>query len=515
MRSGPFSVGDTCHLTDFGDHLRPTSGIGRLIFTRFTCSINRFGKLNDRYAMATRKSSTVDPQKQVEPKLIHKTPGFVYGGYKWALVLEPCLDSVGQLGKIRLYFKNDGKYPDESVNQFMSINIVYSLKMESETYSWSVLTSDNCGRWVTKTTRDKAYIGAREVTSSYTNHEGKCRSYLFDEVKSLLGNHGKFAVTINVFDTVIIFPLLIFPATTRETVASKFKDEHINHAWEVISRFEDDGDGVENEASLIIRLVDTDVSQVPNDAMVMIVFNLTVRCHQESKRIIALFETPVLKYYRHEHCPDGLLIDSGLTKSQLNKEGFLNDRGAVHLEVEIYSCCILSFPAHNSTDDLIARQNMQLVRELRLQQEENRQLEKKLHALQIEARSLESGGRVPRVKFDLPLPKLSLTSQQSHQSRNAHSAAGLLPLPKSTTAKTTPKQGYVQNPSVDVVKYNQTRKSSSNSDDKADGRAHDDMQQPGKDKSSMHGYLSYLYHSKIQTPLKFINPFSYFELPGE
>lgn len=136
--------------------------------------------LNPQYAHVMQTGNHRQP---IDAKI--ETAAFVYSNYEWCIVLQPKLDSVGQLGHFRMFIQR--LTPCDH-----SVKLTYRIKLTAGTYTWD----PNQERKLTNPNDTQNY----EV--NYTDVHGLCRPYRIDRVRELLQADGKFTLTVELKDAV-------------------------------------------------------------------------------------------------------------------------------------------------------------------------------------------------------------------------------------------------------------------------------------------------------------------------
>ncbi|CAF1404530.1 unnamed protein product [Adineta steineri] len=285
-----------------------------------------------------------------------ETPSFYYSNYEWCVVIQPKLDSVGQLGHFRLFIQR--LTPCDH-----SVKLTYRVKITAGTFIWD----PNQEKKLTNPNDTNLY----EV--NYTDIHGLCRPYRIDRVRELLQANGKFTLTVELKDAVTVFPIIVDPFVPSP-IPVPFLDKD-QQAWTVEAYIE--------EQCFIIRLYYSDIFKIPANYLRSICFNITVRNHRDTKTTTSVFQKPVTKYYSQKDSDEGLEISTTLDVEELTERGYLNDQHSVTIEIEIFFSHLMFAPEYSPLDDIVRKQKQQIMRELLAAQNENFQLEKKLHELQM------------------------------------------------------------------------------------------------------------------------------------
>ncbi|CAF4850362.1 unnamed protein product [Rotaria sp. Silwood1] len=170
-----------------------------------------------------------------------------------------------------------------------------------------------------------------------------------------------------------VFPIIVDPFALNPIPVS-FLDKD-QQAWTVEAYIE--------EQCFIIRLYYSDIFKIPTDYVRSICFNITVRNYRDTKITTSVFPKPVTKYYSQKDHDEGLEISTTLDVDELTQRGYLNEQQSVTIEIEIFFSHLMYSPEYTPLDDIVRKQKQQIMRELQTAQNENFQLEKKLHELQM------------------------------------------------------------------------------------------------------------------------------------
>jgi hypothetical protein len=114
-----------------------------------------------------------------------ETSSFYYSNYEWCIVIQPKLDSVGQLGHFRMFIQR--LTPCDH-----SVKLTYRIKLTAGSYTWD----PNQEKKLTNPNDSQLY----EI--NYTDVHGLCRPYRIDRVRELLQANGKFTLTVELKDAV-------------------------------------------------------------------------------------------------------------------------------------------------------------------------------------------------------------------------------------------------------------------------------------------------------------------------
>ncbi|CAF1678149.1 unnamed protein product, partial [Adineta ricciae] len=296
------------------------------------------------------------------------TPSFFYSNYEWCVVIQPKLDSVGQLGHFRLFIQR-------LTSCDHSVKLTYRVKITAGSYTWD----PNQEKKATNPNDSNPY----EV--NYTDIHGLCRPYRIDRIRELLQTNGKFTLTVELKDAVTVFPIIVNPFAPNPIPVS-FLDKD-QQAWTVEAYIE--------EQCFIIRLYYSDIFKIPVNYLRSICFNITVRNHRDTKTTTSVFQKPVTKYYSQKDSDEGLEISTTLDVEELTERGYLNEQHCVTIEIEIFFSHLMFSPEYSPLDDIVRKQKQQIMRELQAAQNENFQLEKKLHELQMTIQNPGMSSRLP------------------------------------------------------------------------------------------------------------------------
>ena len=136
--------------------------------------------INPQYAHVMQPNT---PRQPIDAKI--ETPSFFYSGYEWCVVIQPKLDSVGQLGHFRMFIQR--LTPCDH-----SVRLTYRIKLTAGTYTWDPYQE----RKLTNPSDSNTY----EI--NYTDLHGLCRPYRIDRVRELLQAEGKFTLAVELKDAV-------------------------------------------------------------------------------------------------------------------------------------------------------------------------------------------------------------------------------------------------------------------------------------------------------------------------
>ncbi|CAF1079503.1 unnamed protein product [Rotaria sordida] len=307
--------------------------------------------INPQYAHVIHPTNNRQP---IDAKI--ETPSFFYSNYEWCVVIQPKLDSVGQLGHFRMFIQR--LTPCDH-----SVKLTYRVKLIAGSYTWDPYQE----RKITHPHDSNTY----EI--NYTDVHGLCRPYRIDRVRELLQADGKFTLTVELKDAVTVFPIIVDPFAPNPIPVS-FLDKD-QQAWTVEAYIE--------EQCFIIRLYYSDIFKIPTDYVRSICFNITVRNYRDTKITTSVFPKPVTKYYSQKDHDEGLEISTTLDVDELTQRGYLNEQQSVTIEIEIFFSHLMYSPEYTPLDDIVRKQKQQIMRELQTAQNENFQLEKKLHEIQM------------------------------------------------------------------------------------------------------------------------------------
>ena len=136
--------------------------------------------INPQYAHVIQPTNNQQP---IDAKI--ETPSFFYSDYQWCVVVQPKLDSVGQLGHFRMYIQR--LTPCDH-----SVKLTYRMKLIAGSYTWD----SHQDRKTTSLHDSNTY------ETNYTDIHGLCRPYRIDCVRELLQADGKFTVSVELKDAV-------------------------------------------------------------------------------------------------------------------------------------------------------------------------------------------------------------------------------------------------------------------------------------------------------------------------
>lgn len=143
--------------------------------------------INPQYAHVAQPMTNRQQQQQQQP-LDTKidTPSFYYSNYEWCVVIQPKLDSVGQVGHFRMFIQR--LTPCDH-----SVKLTYKIKLTAGTFTWDPSQEKK----LLNTTND-----SNTYEINYTDIHGLCRPYRIDRVRELLQANGKFILTVELKDAV-------------------------------------------------------------------------------------------------------------------------------------------------------------------------------------------------------------------------------------------------------------------------------------------------------------------------
>jgi len=282
---------------------------------------------------------TGHPRQPIDAKI--ETAAFVYSNYEWCVVLQPKLDSVGQLGNFRMFIQR--LTPCDH-----SVKLTYRIKLTAGSFTWD----PNQERKLLNPNDNQTY----EV--NYTDVHGLCRPYRIDRIRELLQAEGKFTLIVELKDAVTVFPIIVDPFATNPTPVS-FLDKD-QQAWTVEAYIE--------EECFIIRLYYADIFKIPLDYFRSLCFNITVRNYRDTKITTSVFPKPVTKYYSQKDSDEGLEISTTLDVKELTERGYLNEQRSVTIEIEIFFSHLMYLPDYSPLDDIVRKQKQQIMRELQAAQ---------------------------------------------------------------------------------------------------------------------------------------------------
>ncbi|CAF0777583.1 unnamed protein product [Adineta steineri] len=318
--------------------------------------------INPQYAHVAQPTHNRQP---IDAKI--ETPSFFYSNYEWSLVIQPKLDSVGQLGYIRMYLQR-------LTSCEYSVKISYRVKLTAGTYTWD--------SYQERKQANPSDSNTYEI--NYTDVHGLCRPFRIDRVRELLQADGKFTLNVELKDAVTVIPIIVDPFAPNP-IPVPFLDKD-QQAWTVEAYIE--------EQCFIIRLYYSDIFKIPTDYIRSICFNITVRNFDDTKITTSVFPKPVTKYYSQKESDEGLEISTTLDVDELNEKGYLNQHQGVTIEIEIFFSHLMYLPEYSPLDDIVRKQKQQIMRELQAAQNENFQLEKKIHELQMSIQNPSMSSRL-------------------------------------------------------------------------------------------------------------------------
>ncbi|CAF4234239.1 unnamed protein product, partial [Rotaria sp. Silwood2] len=284
--------------------------------------------INPQYAHVIHPTNNRQP---IDAKI--ETPSFFYSNYEWCVVIQPKLDSVGQLGHFRMFIQR--LTPCDH-----SVKLTYRVKLTAGSYTWDPYQE----RRITNPHDSNTY----EI--NYTDVHGLCRPYRIDRVRELLQADGKFTLTVELKDAVTVFPIIVDPFASNPIPVS-FLDKD-QQAWTVEAYIE--------EQCFIIRLYYSDIFKIPTDYVRSICFNITVRNHRDTKITTSVFPKPVTKYYSQKDHDEGLEISTTLDVDELTQRGYLNEQQSVTIEIEIFFSHLMYSPEYTPLDDIVRKQKQQI-----------------------------------------------------------------------------------------------------------------------------------------------------------
>jgi hypothetical protein len=136
--------------------------------------------LNSQYAHTMQTTSNRQP---LDAKI--ETASFYYSNYEWCVVIQPKLDSVGQLGHFRLFIQR--LTPCEH-----SVKLTYRIKLTAGSFTWDP-------------SQERKLLNPNDTTLNevnYTDVHGLCRPFRIDRIRELLQANGKFILTVELKDAV-------------------------------------------------------------------------------------------------------------------------------------------------------------------------------------------------------------------------------------------------------------------------------------------------------------------------
>ncbi|CAF2894172.1 unnamed protein product [Rotaria sp. Silwood2] len=318
--------------------------------------------INTQYAHVAQSTTNRQP---LDTKI--ETALFYYSNYEWCVVIQPKLDSVGQVGHFRMFIQR--LTPCDH-----SVKLTYRIKLTAGSYIWDP-------------NQEKKIINSNDSNTyeiNYTDIHGLCRPYKIDRVRELLQANGKFTLTVELKDAITVFPIMVDPFAPNP-IPVPFLDKD-QQAWTVEAYIE--------EQCFIIRLYYSDIFKIPANYVRSICFNITVRNYRDTKTTTSVFQKPVTKYYSQKDSDEGLEISTTLDVTELTERGYLNDQQSVTIEIEMFFSHLMFAPEYSPLDDIVRKQKIQIMRELLTAQNENFQLEKKIHELQVAIQSPSMSNRL-------------------------------------------------------------------------------------------------------------------------
>ncbi|CAF1044066.1 unnamed protein product [Didymodactylos carnosus] len=298
-----------------------------------------------------------------------ETAHFYYSNYEWCCIIQPKLDSVGQLGYFRLYIQR--LTPCDH-----SVKLTYKVKLVNGNFVW-----DANQERLSNGPQYQPLPSKTDNEVNYTDVNGMCRPYRIDRVRELLQTNGKFIIHIDLKDAVMssidfvlaVFPIIVDPFS-QHPIPVPFIDKD-KQAWTVEAYIE--------EQCFIIRLYYQDIFKIPTGYVRCICFNITVRNHDDTKITTSVFQKPVTKYYSQKDNDEGLEISTTLDVEELTHHGYLNEHNGVTIEIETFYTHLMFQPEYSPLDDIVRKHKLQIMRELLAAQNENYSLEKQMHNLQM------------------------------------------------------------------------------------------------------------------------------------
>lgn len=121
-----------------------------------------------------------------------ETAPFVYSNYEWNVIIQPKLDSVGQLGHFRMFIQR--LTPCDH-----SVKLSYRIKLTAASYTWDA-------------TQERKLMNPHDTQNyeiNYTDVHGLCRPFRIDKIRELLQADGKFTLTIELKDAVSKFSSIV------------------------------------------------------------------------------------------------------------------------------------------------------------------------------------------------------------------------------------------------------------------------------------------------------------------
>jgi hypothetical protein len=133
--------------------------------------------VNPQYAQPTSNRQPLDAKIE--------TPSFYYSNYEWCVIIQPKLDSVGQLGHFRMFIQR--LTPCDH-----SVKLTYRVRLTAGSFTWD----PNQEKKLPNVNDSNIF----EI--NYTDIHGLCRPYRVDRVRELIQANGKFTLTIELKDAV-------------------------------------------------------------------------------------------------------------------------------------------------------------------------------------------------------------------------------------------------------------------------------------------------------------------------
>ena len=201
---------------------------------------------------------------------------FMYGNYEWNINIQPKLDTVGGIISLKFY-----------LCRLTSLDHMCRIS-----YRYKFING--------------AFVNDSGIIEQYSDLNGNSSSYRFDKVKELFQLTGKFAIKLDLIKIMTVFPIQLFPFTTKEPAPVYFYDRD-RQSWMMESYIEDN--------CFILRLFYIDINNIPIGYVRLISFNIAIRHHQNG--LVYVFKKPVIKYYYKRETDDGLEITTTIDVNEV------------------------------------------------------------------------------------------------------------------------------------------------------------------------------------------------------
>lgn len=136
--------------------------------------------INPQYAHVVQTTNN----RQAPDAKIESLP-FVYANYDWCIVVQPKLDSVGQLGSFRFFLQRLTACDH-------SVKLIYRVKLTAASFSWES----------NQEKKSNNPNDANYYETNYTDIHGQCRPFRIDRVREIIQANGKFNVTVELKDAI-------------------------------------------------------------------------------------------------------------------------------------------------------------------------------------------------------------------------------------------------------------------------------------------------------------------------